>query len=269
MKMLTLILCILMSQILSCSRESPKEYGSVVIFQFQSGSRVKSTRYFELRVSPDARIFREPQEVNGFSVLPSLVECPVNVRNKVKAFPKNVIGVIDCSPDQNWATVRYIPEERKSFFYDYVALLNLNEMQIAKEIPFCSGMYVWSNVAFYDDALDLKQINLASNEISNVSKNQTFFMLPDRTGLIVFDDGKIKRFDIQQQVSQVVGRHAYYARFSGAIDSNWGYYLTEYPKEVKMQLYFLNLKTFKSVRYPYNLPNGVVVGINKDRSNLK
>jgi hypothetical protein len=254
----TFAICVLACQVLGCSKEHP-ENGAVVL-QFQSYLTDRPV-YCEIRVNSDFDEFSKPEDVNEFSILPSLVECSLDIRNKVKEIKKNAISIIDSSPDQNWVAARYMSTGINP--YNNVVLLNIKKSEVIKEIPYCSNVYLLNNIGFYNDLFDLKKINFTTNDCNTLGQAQTFFMLPDRMQLVLFMRGQINKYDLGQQSSQLVGTNYGPARFSGAIDSNWGYYVAMFPKESIARLYFLNLKTFKSIRYPYNLPPGTVVGIQR------
>jgi len=242
----------------------------LMVFQ-KSVSNVPVQSLIEVQVDIQSKEFSPPNEIDGPIVIEEFLSSLGNLKKALIDACRNIgeiISLLDVSPDRRWVAVLCKTQftqrsDGEAIYANIGYIININDVMAIK-LPTIDPCYfsIDSKNCFFKEGWEIKQMNLFSGKISKIADATSFFLLPDRDRLMIFNNGEIWFSNIDGRKITTVGEYNHLVYTAGVINSEWGYFLTSRSsKGGKKELFFINLKSKEIIRYPHKIPEARLLRI--------
>ncbi len=260
----------------SCERkEDVVDSNTAITLQFQEYDAKSfyfpQEKFYEIKVDLEARKFSRPKKLDSFEKLKN----PTCISEEIQEIVLNVldansedVSISRVSPDKHWASGARFEKlttadgnsvDSVTAYY----LVDLIEPKLAREFSSIAVRYFTNdpNVFICSSYQSIKKMTFPSWETTEICPASSFFMLPGRNKLMVFNKHKIWLYDLDGNKEKRVGKYRRIVGGAGLVNKKWAIFFT--GRNVKPyasdKIFFINLSTYDIIQYPYKFPPARIV----------
>ena len=265
------VLCLLLPFVCSScmvadSRTNDSESDEKITLQFEELMFFWPTgNFFEIHINMADKNnrFSKPQTIN----IAQVVSVEKQYENINDAFPVTKTGKLvlcDISPDKKWDVLRVIDSTYNKYARLDHFLYNTDDNTV-ETLPISEFQNILfsldSNSFYFIRNWHLMKYNFIKNkEIDCEQEATSFFLSPDRTRIITFNNKKICSMAVDKSLTKEIGSYKYVVVDSGLINSKYAYFITAFSnKGGPKYLHVMNLETLDIVKCPFSIPEGAVI----------